>query len=379
MKRPALAALLLLSSLSACSGSGQSNSVVLPQGANAPLAPVAGVRDTLSASVQLSAAPLAANSNYRLYVANAVNNSITVYNANASGNTAPIATIAGSKTQLKKPGQLSEDANGNLYVANVGASSILVFAHGANGNVAPVKDISGPLTGLSGGLITATADQTTGRLFAVAGTGQENGYALLRFPLNANGDQTPLATTDQCCNSPAELTSDSTGKEFIYASHGVCCSASSAGIYTGEKFKEAHPAKRPSINNFGPGGVVDDPTTKTFLVSGWDGVTQGIFRFQEDTVGHGSWDGGSPPPPLYTPAVVSVITGDSCGPRIENGSQLALGYDRSIYMAQSTSSGCAADAVYVYEHDASGNATPLRVLTGPATKLDGPTGIYEGK
>jgi hypothetical protein len=40
---------------------------------------------------------------------------------------------------------------------------------------------------------------------------------------------------------------------------------------------------------------------------------------------------------------------------------------------------CAADAVYVYEHDASGNETPLRVLTGSATQLDEPNGIYVGK
>jgi hypothetical protein len=109
------------------------------------------------------------------------------------------------------------------------------------------------------------------------------------------------------------------------------------------------------------------------LVSGGDGITNGIYRFREDTDGNGAANGVTS---HYTPPVVSVITSDTCG------TQLALGYERNIYVVHSANvnyASCPTDAVYVYEHDASGNAKPLRILTGSATKLDQPSGIYEGK
>ncbi len=58
---------------------------------------------------------------------------------------------------------------------------------------------------------------------------------------------------------------------------------------------------------------------------------------------------------------------------------MALGYLRNIYIVHNKRSGCPTDAMYVYTPDASGNAAPLRVLTGPNTQLKTPSGIYEGK
>jgi hypothetical protein len=366
-----LAALFLLPGLSACGGLERSSSGVLPQGVSAQLAPDATARAAQSNSARLAAAaPFATGPGYRLYVANGGSNSITVYHASASGNTAPIATIAGSNTQLNSPVQLSEDADGNLYVANQGASSILVFAHGANGNVSPIRVIAGPLTGLSANYLDAlTVDQTTGKIFAVTALGDTvNQFELLRFAPNASGDEAPLATVG-VSNPAIEIASDSTDEHIIEAAGPDWPNGWTSGVDTFKKFPNGSANPRLyAIYNFAVDGIADDPTTKTFLVSGYDGVTEGIFRLDEDTVG----GGGSPP--SLTPAVVSIITSDTCG------SQLALGSDRNIYVAHSTTyRPCSADAVYVYEHDASGNATPLRVLTGSATNLDGPSGIYEGK
>jgi hypothetical protein len=375
MKRTILASLFLLPGLSACGGLGQSNPGVLPQAASAPLAPGAAVRAVPSDSAALPATPFTAGPSYRLYVANAGNNSITVYQTSASGNTAPVATISGSNTQLQNPWELSEDASGDLYVASQGPSgTILVFAHGASGNVAPIRVIAGPLTGLSTALYAATVDKTTGKIFAMAQVAGGDGGAseLLRFASNASGNEAPGAASQGDLNSPWQLAFDSTGKDIIESSAGVCCDAFSAGIYTYEKqfANGANPTEPYAIDNFGNWGIADDPTTKTYLVSGADGAEAGIFRFQEDTVGHGGYDGGTP---SYTPAVASVITSDTCG------SQLALGPDRNIYVVQSTHNGrCATDAVYVYQHDASGNIAPLRVLAGAATHLDQPTGILVG-
>jgi hypothetical protein len=51
---------------------------------------------------------------------------------------------------------------------------------------------------------------------------------------------------------------------------------------------------------------------------------------------------------------------------------MVLGYLRNIYIV-------CGNAIYVYEHDASGNATPIRILQGPLTEINAPTGLFEGK
>jgi hypothetical protein len=76
-------------------------------------------------------------------------NTITVYAAGASGNTAPVATIGGASTGLDGPCALALDASGRIYVANRGSHAILVFAPGSNGNVAPATTIAGAHTGLN--------------------------------------------------------------------------------------------------------------------------------------------------------------------------------------------------------------------------------------
>jgi len=369
--RTVLAGLLLLPSLSACGSLGQATS--------AAAVPAAPNDSALSAAAVSPAAPFVAGPNDLLYVANAGNNSITVYHTQASGDTAPIATIAGSKTGLDGPGQLSEDASGDLYVANEGLSgsspsAILVFKHGANGNVAPIRVITGPLTGLSTYVYAATVDPTSGEIFAVAQVASGGGGVskFIRFSPNATGNAAPLATS-QNTDSARELAFDSSGKHIINASTGCCENSATFGVYTYEKQfpNGANLSPIYTIDSFYTAGIADDPTTKTYLAStgGTPFGGEGIFRFDEDTVGHGATQGGSS---HFSPHVVSVIKSDTCG------GQLALGYERNIYVAHSTQD-CPTDAVYVYEHDASGNATPLRILTGSATKLDQPTGIYEGK
>jgi hypothetical protein len=78
-----------------------------------------------------------------------------------------------------------------------------------------------------------------------------------------------------------------------------------------------------------------------------------------------------------TPPVVSIVTSDTCG------GSIALGYLRNVYVTHAEISGvdgCTApDAIDVYEHDAAGDAKPLRVLSGPRTKLDAPNTICEGR
>jgi hypothetical protein len=108
-------------------------------------------------------------------------------------------------------------------------------------------------------------------------------------------------------------------------------------------------------------GIVDDPTTKTYLMS-VASVPGSIIRLKEGTSGS-FYDS---PPTLTPPLVSTITTATAC-------SALALGYLRNIYAV------CGTNTVNVYEHDASGAAKPIRVLSGSKTLLDNPVGIYEGK
>ena len=70
---------------------------------------------------------------------------ITVYPRGASGDTAPIRTIRGPKTQLDWPTALALDpTRGEIYIANDTGDSILVFDETADGDVAPKRVIKGP-------------------------------------------------------------------------------------------------------------------------------------------------------------------------------------------------------------------------------------------
>lgn len=303
-----------------------------------------------------------------LYVANAGTNAITIYRRTATGNTAPLGIISGPNTQLNDPGQLSQDAAGNVYVANGlnGTNpSILVFAHGAQGNVAPIRVLAGPLTQLHDPT-ALTVDQTTGKLFVFDEVPKLGGASvLLRFPPDASGNVAPFARSGPGLSPALEVASDASGQFLIEAHTDQCCSVASQGLTVmAKQFPDGgYPTIVADISAFQTGGVVDDPTTRTYVTT-----SAAMYRFDERTNGRGAIGG----PASFTPAPVSIVTSDTCG------GQLALGYERELYVVHSRANTCAADAVVVYAHDARANALPLRVLTGSATQLSLPTGIYEG-
>jgi hypothetical protein len=326
-------------------------------------------------------------SNDLLYVSNQGTNSITVYHHDVSENSAPIAVIAGPMTGLNAPGQLSEDAQGNLYVANgvntsfvppIPTASILVFAHGANGNVAPIRTISGPATLLHYAIGGLTVDQTTGKIFVVDTDVPfvGNGGALLRFPPNASGNTSPFAY-GRISNWGNQLASDSTGLNIIEAEIVNCCAYVTGGVAMMNKqfYNNTAPSYTSRITALPTNGVADDPTTKTYLVT----TGNGVMRFVESTNGNGQYTtplggGYQVHPASFSPPIVSTLTSETCG------GNLVLGYLRNIYVVHSKATGgCPTDAVYVYTHDSSGNAPPLRALSGAATQLSSPFGIYEGK
>lgn len=373
MKRLTVAAYLLLPFLAACGGGGASApSLAMP----AAVVPTNSLDEAQSDAryEATNGVAAAASSTHLLYIGNPGNNSITVYLNSAAGNTAPRYTIAGSKTLIDNPGQLSEDAQGNLYVANDSSTdpAILVFAHGAHGNVAPLRRLAGSSTGLHR-ISGMTVDQKTGKLFVVDYFANQNPQTylanLLRFPPNATGNTAPFARSSFGLFLGLQLANDSTGNNIIEAHTCAFLNCNLAGVETfAKQFPNNGLSEIYNIGGFSVSGAADDPTTKTYLASSGDG----IYRLAENTGGYGPDITGTA---HFTPAPVSIITSNTCGGQLA----VALGPTPSTYVVQSAGCPGAPDgAVYVYANSASGNAAPLRILSGPATKLDKPYGIYEG-
>jgi hypothetical protein len=371
LKRLSLSAFLLLPMIAACSG-GSTTPTPVPEPLTPPL--------SSSSEIQSNAAPESAPAAVRadlLYIGNTGNNSITVYKHDAKGNTAPLRVIAGSKTGISAPGQLAEDALGNLYVANgygyaeVSSNpAVLVFVHGANGNVAPIRKLTGFHV-----IDAMTVDKTSGNIFvfdrnpadANADTFPDR---LLRFAPNASGNAAPLAVSAATLSPATQAASDSTGANIIEAHIPICppCGADHGVATLPKQF--ANNATLNALFGIGwtsAGGVADDATTKTYLVS--SGAS--IVRFAEKTDGSADIGNGT----TYNPPIVSTITSVRCR------GQLATppGPTPYTYVVQGTATGCPTDAVYVFANNAAGNATPVRVLSGPATKLNKAFGIIEGK
>jgi DNA-binding beta-propeller fold protein YncE len=113
--------------------------------------------------------------------------SITVYNADAKGDVAPIRQIQGEKTGLNWPMAIDVDRSRNeIAVANDGDSSIRIFRRTDTGDVAPVRVIKGPRTGITGPMGVAY-DLKNNEIW-VANYGD---HTALVFPLPASGNVAP--------------------------------------------------------------------------------------------------------------------------------------------------------------------------------------------
>jgi hypothetical protein len=131
---------------------------------------------------------LAIDSNNVLYVANRTIKTIDIF---AAGSSTMEAQIGGSNTGLVVPGTVALDASLNVYVVDSTTATISEFAAGATGNVAPIRTIAGSNTGLNGGGDGGLAvSKASGEIFVL-----NNGTnAILGFAANATGNVAPIQT-----------------------------------------------------------------------------------------------------------------------------------------------------------------------------------------
>lgn len=129
---------------------------IFPAGSSTMQAQIGGSNTGLGGP-GTSALPLdtvAVDASRNVYVFDAKTATISEFAAGAAGNVAPIRTISGSNTGLSGGNGFSfglavSKASGEIFVSNPGSNAILGFAATASGNVAPIQSIAGSATGLA--------------------------------------------------------------------------------------------------------------------------------------------------------------------------------------------------------------------------------------
>ena len=181
----------------------------------APICTIAGSNTGLAENDDISLA-----SDGTLYVGNFVGSDpVEVFAPGACGNVAPIRVIAGTLTGLSLVDGLGVDAAGNLYVDNTFSGSVEVFAPGANGNVAPIRTIAGATTGI--GSPDDVVVGFNGEIYVTNGFGGGvNG--VLVFAPGANGNVAPIqnisgSNTD--FGNPDDLAVDASGNIYVTDEH----------------------------------------------------------------------------------------------------------------------------------------------------------------
>ncbi|HSW51601.1 MAG TPA: hypothetical protein VLG93_00090 [Sulfuricaulis sp.] len=155
--------------------------------------------------------------NDRLYVTNNSGDSVLVYD-NASTAIAPTRTLTGVDTDLDEPAGIYVDTTRNLlYVANAGnTNQVLVFNNAAtvNGNIAPVRSI--PVLNAPVGI---SVDVMVDRLYVASG----NTIRVFDGASTANSASTPDRTISggmSMLNQPRDIFVD-TGSDRLYVANAA--------------------------------------------------------------------------------------------------------------------------------------------------------------
>jgi hypothetical protein len=275
---------------------------------------------------------------------------IEVFPVGATGDTAPLRTIAGSATTLVNPRAVAV-FNDEMFVADQNAHAIDVFPVTASGNVAPVRRITGALAGLQ----NVTSVLVSGGELYVANQATVAGQpgVVDVFPLAASGNVAPsrviagINVPDDMAIVDGELyvvdrTGGATGVGAILV---FPASASGATVPTRVITGAATGLQNPIGMQISNGEI--------FVTDSVVGNSQ-ICVFSQLASGNVA--------PLRT------IHGSST--RLAQSVQITV-FAGEIYVADA-----AINSVVVFPVNANGNIAPAREIHGPSTGLRTITGVF---
>lgn len=289
-----------------------------------------------------------------VYVSNALDSSVTAYDANDRGDVAPDIRIAGPHTQIVSATGIALDSMGRLYVC-CGANGVNVYAPGATGDVAPV------------GTIGCAADPFIGVAVAIGPTPDEDvvlgqnldapGVAINWVEQEARGCVTPhvIGGPNTDINSPNGVAVGRDGR--IYSANG----APDFGV------PGVTVDRRDASGDSVPLQFISGPKTTLFdgsldsLALDDQGLIYALSSDFNDASGfisvfNGSASGDASP--------VKVLRGAAS--RMSGPFGIALDHHGMIYVSNLN------DSVTIYNANAAGAFGPVRVIAGPRTLLDGP-------
>lgn len=151
-----------------------------------------------------------------LYATTDTANQVLLFDGTASGNAAPAQTLAGTNTQLDRPGGLAVTQNA-LYVANAGGA-VTVYPAFTGGNILPLFFIRGNLTQLTGPSMIAL--DSTGTIY-VTNNGSRNGAgvdSIVAFAAGSSGNLYPstwIEGTSTHLAQPNGIAVDAHGDIFV--------------------------------------------------------------------------------------------------------------------------------------------------------------------
>jgi hypothetical protein len=302
-----------------------------------------------------------------LFVANSLNNTITVYHRNTGGDDTPLRTLGGPATGLASPVAVLVDlANDELIVANQDNDTITVYGRTASGNTPPLRTLGGPATGLDfpSALVLDFTTLEGGPGVGTLYVGNRTSVTAYFWP-NA-GNAAPLRTIAGAATGidlPRGLVLDLTNDELVVANfgdasitvHGRTASGNTAPLRT---------LKGPATGLSGPRGLALDLTS----MAGGPGVGELYVTNQFDaSINVYLWPTGGDVSPTRT------LKGAATRLFVPNGVALDLVHDElfvSIFDMVDKF-----NAVAVYRRTASGNTSPIRILAGAGTGLSTNIGL----
>jgi hypothetical protein len=308
----------------------------------------ATITATAAGSTPASTVFAPAGRSLNLYVAELGNASVTVTPINASGNAAPLRTVAGANTQIAQNYGVAVDANDQLYVSDLRNATVTVYPAGAFGNIAPIRTINGNGTGLNGPLglaIDSAGDLIVANFFA---------DTITVYAPGANGNATPIATiagANTLLEEPYGIALDAAGNLYV---------VDNASQFGGTD----------EITVYAPGANGNVAPTRT-ITGGATGLTGAIYDAVDAAGDLYVVNAHANSVTVYAPGangnVAPIRTISGANTTLTQPYAIAVDAASNVYVSVGSN-----NSIAVFPPGANGNVAPTRVIAGGATGISAP-------